>query len=286
MSSEKLAIETEVTMPETLLTFVHISDTHIHHDPTYTREGADTTSKAGARALVDAINALPFEPAFVLHTGDVAYDPEPEAYQACREILGEIRFPVHYVAGNHDDSRALQNALVQSGEPQDQLHYSFVVNGVEVAVVDSNGPANPPAGYFTDSQLEWVRQICSEPVDRPLVIATHHNPIQVNVPWLDDFMGARNGEEFHRAILPARHRLRGVFFGHVHQNLDFYRDGVLYTSCLSSWMQFQAYPGLERTTSDIGAEPGYSIVMINADGTFIRRCRFPVPRVDIPSSNG
>jgi hypothetical protein len=30
-------------------------------------------------ALIKAVNDVPFAPDFVLHTGDVAYDPDPEA---------------------------------------------------------------------------------------------------------------------------------------------------------------------------------------------------------------
>ena len=69
-------------MSEVMLRFIHISDTHIHPDPNYTKDYADITSYAGAKALVEQVNNVPFEPDFVLHTGDVAYDPDPEAYHA------------------------------------------------------------------------------------------------------------------------------------------------------------------------------------------------------------
>ncbi len=89
-------------------------------------------------------------------------------------------------------------------------------------------------------------------------------------------MGIRNTADFHAAILPAKHRLRGVFFGHVHQNIDLYRDGILYASTVSSWVQFLSYPGQARTHVDENAEPGYSIVTVSPEQTFIRRCRYRV----------
>jgi 3',5'-cyclic-AMP phosphodiesterase len=257
-----------------MLTFVHISDTHIPADPNYNADYAPHPPHEGARALVQQVNALPFMPDFVLHTGDVAYDPYPEAYAACKDILGEIKAPVHYVAGNHDASAALQNALVQRGGPKMQLHYEFEVNGVQVAIVDSNGPADPPAGYMTENQLAWINAICTADDDRPLVIATHHNPTPGGIPWLDDFMGIQNTDAFHAAILPAKERLRGVFFGHVHQNLDIYRDGVLYCATLSSWAQFHAWPGQEETTHAPHDGPGFSVVTVTENQTLIRRHRF------------
>jgi Icc protein len=266
-------------MTDPLLRFIHISDTHIHPDPEYTKDYSDATTYDGALALVKAVNDLPFTPDFILHTGDVAYDPDPEAYTVCMEILSNLKAPLYYVAGNHDDSVALQQQLLGRDEPRRSFHYAFEQNGVQIIVTDSNGPAQPPAGYVDDYQLEWISGLCQAQDDRPLVIAIHHNPLVVGIPWLDDYMGIQNGDMFHDAIFPARHRIRGVFFGHVHQNLDMMRDGILYCSTLSSWTQFQAYPGMTHTTSDSGAEPGFSVVTISQNQTFIRRYRFPLPKL-------
>jgi Icc protein len=173
----------------------------------------------------------------------------------------------------------LQNTLIHSGEPALQVHYTFEVNGVLFAIVDSNGASKPPAGHFTEAQLSWIRNICLADDPRPLVIATHHNVLPVGVPWLDEYMGVTNWEDFHQAILPAKRRIRGVFFGHVHQNMDIVRDGILYASTLSSWVQFLSYPTLNKTTADPSAEPGFSLVMVSAQQTFIRRYRFPIPQI-------
>ncbi|PJF23463.1 MAG: hypothetical protein CUN56_00810 [Phototrophicales bacterium] len=257
-----------------MLTFAHISDTHIHPDETYSMPYAEGYPTVGARQLIQAINALPFPLDFVLHTGDVAYDPDPDAYHTCADLFSTLKPPIYYLAGNHDDSSALQTILMKHEQVMPQLHYTVEVNGVQIALVDSNGPAQPPAGYMTKAQLNWLAEICAADDPRPLIIATHHNPQVGFIPWLDDYMSIQNSNDFHQAILPAKHRLRGVFFGHVHQNLDVYRDGILYASTVSSWSQFLAYPGLSQTTKDTGAERGFSVVTITQDQTFIRRYRF------------
>ena len=89
-------------MSKHLLTFIHISDTHIPTDPAYTTQHATVPPYEGAQKLVQQLNNLPFTPDFVLHTGDVTYDPDPEAYRNSKDILSGIPFPVYYVAGNHD----------------------------------------------------------------------------------------------------------------------------------------------------------------------------------------
>jgi 3',5'-cyclic-AMP phosphodiesterase len=264
-------------MPQTLLQFIHISDTHIHYDPTY-QSSYEYPSRKGAEALVEQLNTLPFTPDFVLHTGDVAYDPDPRAYEAVQEVLGKIRHPVIYLPGNHDDVLAMQQRLLGQAEVRKPLYDTFEINGVQIVCLDSNGPVEPPRGYLHEEQLAWLRDLCSANDPRPLIVAVHHNPLPTGIPWLDDYMSIVNGEELHEALLPARDRLRGVFHGHIHQNVDILRDGILYTSALSSWCQFHAWPGQVDTIPDAGAEPGFNVVTISHNQTFIRRCRFPIPR--------
>jgi len=269
-------------MPELLLRFVHISDTHIHPDTGYIKRYAQYTPIIGAEALVQAVNALPFKPDFILHTGDVAYDPEPDVYPAVAAVLSGLKVPVHYIAGNHDDMSALQRQLMGRSEDelQDHLHYEFEHNGVQVVCLDSNGPHDPekPSGSVPDSQMEWLNTVCTAADARPLVIAVHHNPLAIGVPWLDDWMRMENGDEFHAIVRQARDRLRGVFYGHIHQNIETLRDGVLYVAAASSWCQFISYPMPENqhVAPDPVTNPGFSLVTISAAQTTIRRHTFAV----------
>lgn len=262
---------------EVLLRFVHISDTHLSADPTYTLPEADHTPAEGARELVRQINALPFTPDFVLHTGDIAADPDPQSYEAARAILNELRYPVYYLIGNHDDRAMLQRTMLDRAEIKPSFDYEFEVNGVQIVCLDSNGPAKFAGGSLSTAQLEWVEGICKAPDPRPLVVAIHHNILPIGAPFWDDFMRLTNGEDLHRLLLAARPRLRGVFFGHVHQATETYRDGILYASVLSSWYQLRYPPGQSRIEEDRGADPGFSVVTVTRSQTFIYRCRFRVP---------
>lgn len=259
-------------MSDVLCTFVHISDTHINSNPAYGAGNGRHAALPRAEAMVREINALPFPIDFVLHTGDVAFDPVESAYVTAREVLGRIRAPVHYLAGNHDDPAALQRVLLKRAEIQPELHETFDVNGVQIVMLDSNGPAELPAGLVSRAQLDWLTGLCNAADDqRPMVVAVHHNVLPIGAPWWDRYMRMTNGEALHRVLLGARHRLRGVFFGHVHQNVDILRDGILYSSCVSSWCQFHAWPGLEETVSDNVAQPGFCVVSVTREQTFTRR---------------
>lgn len=259
-----------------LLTFVHITDTHISPDPDYGRDETRHSTQEGAQALVTQINALPFKVDFVLHTGDVVYDPEIDPYHTARDILGQIKYPVYYTAGNHDHAAELQRILLGCGEILAPFHYEFEVNGVQGIVLDSNGPAKVPRGYMTDAQLTWLQSKLLKTDQRPLIVAIHHHVLPVGAPWLDEYMRITNGETLHQVLLQAKDRIRGVFFGHVHQDISMYRDGILYTSALSSWGQYYAWPGQVDTVPDKSAQPGFSVVSLTSEQTYIRRWNFQV----------
>lgn len=269
-----------MTDTDTLLRFVHISDTHINPDPSYIKPYAHHTPMVGARALIQAIRELPFAPDFVLHTGDVAYDPHPEVYNTVHELTAELPCPIYYVAGNHDHMEALQTVIMgrNADQVQPNLHYELELNGVQLLALDSNDEAPDPSGRVPEAQIAWLAERCAAADTRPLIVAVHHNAIPVGVPWLDDWMRMINGEDFHQALLPARDRLRGVFYGHIHQNITTFREGILYVAAASSWAQFASYPmpENERVSEDMNTPGGFSVVTITHERTHIRRHHFRV----------
>lgn len=260
---------------EILLRFVQITDTHIAADPAYNLPEADYPPAVGAKALVEQVNQLPFVPDFVLHTGDVAFDPDEPSYHAARQILSAIRYPTYYLVGNHDDREMFQRVLLGLPEARDKYDYEFDAKGVQIVCLDSNGPAAHAGGSLTEEQLDWVRATCRTDDPRPLVVAIHHNVLPIGSYFWDTFMRLVNGEALHAALLPARERLRCVLFGHVHMATDTFRDGILYSSANSSWYQLQCYPGQQEIEEDKG-EPGFNVVTLTRTQTFIRRHRFKV----------
>lgn len=262
------------------LRFIQISDTHINPDRSYNVNYSSYTPMLGVDALIKELNNLPFQPDFILHTGDVAYDPVPEVYSVIKEIMSQIQVPIYYLTGNHDDAHSIQGVLMGKDDVKDYLYYDFEAEGVHFVCLDSNGPHVPenPSGTVTQEQLDWLDGICSSDDERPLVVAVHHNVIPVEVPWLDGWMRMENGEDFHAIVRQARDRLCGVFYGHIHQNYQTLRDGVLYISGGSSWCQFISYPIPENQMhiTDRHTLPSFNIVTISDTAMTINRHSFTV----------
>lgn len=282
-------------MADPLLNFVHISDTHLlkpdtTHDFSDIEPGSTWSlyaqqimalpydTRTAAQALVREINALPVKVDFVLHTGDVFNDPaSPDDYRDAAEIFSAVKYPIYYLPGNHDDTAGLQRVL-QGRDPAASFDYQFEVNGVQFICLDSNdrtGVYPPHSGWLDDNQLTWLEAICAADDGRPLVVALHHHPFAIDVAPLDE-LRLYNGDALHQILLTARHRLRGVFFGHVHHPFDVVQDGIFYSSAASAWYQFAGWPEYGIASVIEGANPGFSLVTITRERTFVRRHTYSI----------
>jgi len=224
--------------------FVHISDTHV--GPTPDSESEGRAPLAYLEGLVEAINSLTFPVDFVLHTGDVANLAQEAEYVTAAPALARLRLPIYYAAGNHDNPALMRRVLLGQQASPARFDYQFEVAGVQFAVFDSRGPVDP-AGHLEPDQLETLRRLCS-PDGPPLVLALHHPPLPLDAAWIDrgwvtekgtfPTMLLENAEAFYEAIAPARARLCGVFFGHIHRGYQALHQGVLHASAPSSFVQF------------------------------------------------
>jgi len=258
------------------LRFIHITDTHIAADPAFESHGRSPLPRL--EELVRAINALSFPVDFVLHTGDLAEDRSEEAYVLARRVLAGLRPPIHYVAGNHDDAEVLQKVMLGRAPSGPRFDYMLSAAGIVVAVFDSRGPKDP-AGTLTDDQLGSLRALCA-PEGPPLVIAIHHPPLPLDSRWLDEGWATAAGQgatmlldrgpEFLEAVTPARDRIRGVFFGHVHRAFQVVRRGILFSSAPSGFVQFHTWPDQESPTAADTEPAGFSLVTVTAGQTTVR----------------
>lgn len=249
--------------PTEPLYFVHISDTHFGPMSSYERHGFRPFPCA--EALVETINNLPQRPDFVVHTGDVVTNPNPMAYELARSVLDKLEVPVYYVTGNHDTAVFIKQYL-QIGPKEDLtddpgvLSYAFTVKGYRFVVLDARGPDEiDPHGVLSQEQLAAVRREAT-PNGPPLTIFMHYPIHRLNSLWMDAYMMVINGQDLHRALLPAKERLRAVFYGHIHQSMQTIRDGILYVAAPSAFAQFTAWPQAAVVTPDSVYPPAFNFV--------------------------
>ena len=79
------------------LTFVQISDSHMGFN-----KPANPDVIGTLKAAVDKINALPHQPEFILHTGDISHLSNPEDFDTVDQILKATNNEIFFVPGEHD----------------------------------------------------------------------------------------------------------------------------------------------------------------------------------------
>ncbi|NDJ77085.1 MAG: hypothetical protein GYB65_12590 [Chloroflexi bacterium] len=261
------------------LTFVHLSDSHIGPAQDFAyhqRRPLDDLER-----VIAAINAFPSPPDFVIHTGDIVHDQRAESFAFAAETLAALSVPLYAVCGNHDTPALVRqhlaapalsgfegNAAANPGRNPVQgtpdlntrLDYAFEVKGERFLVLDSNSPAVPdPQGQLCVEQIAALRTE-TESDGPPLTVLIHHPPFRMASPWLDQHMIITNGDELHAALLPARDRLRGVFFGHLHRSCQIVRDGITYTGGASTTWQYAWQPWDDLPQVDAQYPPGFNLV--------------------------
>lgn len=229
-----------------------------------------------AQRLVDAINDLPLTPDFVIHTGDVVTDPHPDSYALAAETMARLRVPIYYVNGNHDARNDIRQYMSMGpketlGDNPDEFSYAFEMKGYRFLILDARGPMTiDPQGQLSKSQMNIVRRE-TQTEGHPLVIFLHYPALPLDSPWMDNNMLITNGEELHQALLPARHRLRAVFHGHVHNSMQTIRDGIVYVAVASGLSQLRAWPFDKIAKPELQAPPGFNFVHLMPQQTIVHQ---------------
>ena len=261
-----------------MLTFLHISDTHISADPEY---GPHWLRKPlaqpnlGVESLLEAINRLPFAVDFILHTGDVCAEPEAEDYHLARELLDRLEQPLYLLPGNHDSARMTREMLADGERRQVLGDDHKIINGHHLITVDISGADDPLTPTLPDGQIDHFAAQLNEAQEGPILVAAHHPFLPTGVPWIDDEARIQNGERLHELLVARRERVAGVFFGHIHQVATSYSDGITYNCCPSTWFNFTGYPGMESADADLDTPGGFNLVMIRENRSFVRRYSLP-----------
>ncbi len=261
-----------------MLTFLHISDTHISADPHYHLHEMHQTAhhpNRGVELLLQAIRQLPFDVDFILHTGDVCADPQAADYRLARKLLLKFDHPMYLLPGNHDSADLMVDILHDGARLHVLRDDCTAVKDHVLLTLDSNQSDDRHAPSLQESQIDWFADALKKTRGQPVIVAVHHPLLPSGVDWVDRKMRVQNGERIQAILTEYADSIGGVFHGHLHQPMASYAEGVLYSGAASAWYSLQAYPGLEREAADLVMRGGFSLVVIHDNRTFIRRHALP-----------
>lgn len=229
------------------VSFVQISDTHIGFN-----RPANPDPLATLRETIAKVRALPVQPAFVLHTGDITHLATPEQFDTAQQLLSELALPIHFVPGEHD--------IVDGTNPQPYLNrfghgsrgngwYSFDINGAHfIGLVNVLQLGNRGMGTLGADQIAWLRDDVSHLSSSTPIIVFSHFPMWALYP--DWGWGTADAA----AALVALRRFGSVTVlnGHIHQVQQRVEGHVTFHTARST-----AYP---QPAPGVGPGPGPMLV--------------------------
>jgi 3',5'-cyclic-AMP phosphodiesterase len=209
----------------TELTFVHLSDLHIVH-PDAQDDHLFSDTAATLSAVKAAIRALEPQPSFVVISGDLTNRGTKENFLELRRLLEDIGPPVLLALGNHDTREGFYEFALGEGAKSDPYHYSRVIDGLHVIVLDSSTP-NQVHGTLEPEQFAWLEQELVAHAELPKIMVVHHPISPMHLPIFEQINFDQQDAQRLEAMLEGKNVI-GVLSGHVHFDQVSIRRGVPY----------------------------------------------------------
>ena len=151
--------------------FVQVSDSHLGFTGT-----ANPDVAASFGSAINQVNALGFEPDFVMHSGDITHLTLAAEFGQAKEMMADIKTPrVFTVPGEHDtinDRGRMYRQFFGAGTLGDGW-FSFDVKGVHVISL-VNTTAVDALGHLGADQLHFVRRdVAGLSAETPIVLFSH-----------------------------------------------------------------------------------------------------------------
>ena len=213
------------------LRLVQLTDCHLFANAEDDLRGWNT--RESFERVFDAIaaNEAPFD--LLLATGDFSQDETAESYRYLSAKLDSLDVPVAWLPGNHDDQAVMAESFHgDSILPERHL----LIGNWHIVLLDSTIPGEV-RGRVDERQLEFMHDALRRQSDRHALVCLHHPAIPCGSAWLDR-KSLVDDDQFRDAVLAHEH-VRGVVWGHVHQEGHSRRDGKEWLATPSTCIQFK-----------------------------------------------
>jgi 3',5'-cyclic AMP phosphodiesterase CpdA len=154
-------------------TFVQLSDSHIGFN-----KPPNSDARATFREAIAKVKALPHQPDFIIHTGDVSQLSRDDEFDDADQMLKATGLPVFFVPGEHDmlDPDGGKAFLDRFGKGSKGAGwYSFDHRGVHFVALVNVADLKPGGmGNLGAEQLKWLKaDLAGRPSSTPIVVFAH-----------------------------------------------------------------------------------------------------------------
>jgi hypothetical protein len=223
--------------------FVQISDTHIGFN-----KDANPDANGTLNETIELVNAMPEQPALIIHTGDITHLSKPAEFDTAQQLFSRLRTSeMHTVPGEHDTTDAtVTEYFNRFGKASgNKGYYSFDHAGVHFVGLINVLQFKPGGlGNLGDEQLAWVAaDLKARSSSTPIVVFAHMPLWTVYEPW-----GWGTGDADQLMSQLRRFGSVTILNGHIHQVVSKVEGNVTFHTARST-----AYP---QPTAGEGPGPG------------------------------
>jgi 3',5'-cyclic-AMP phosphodiesterase len=225
LSSQTISQKMQPAIGE--LHFVQVSDSHMGFNKP---ANPDVTSTL--QATIDKVNALPQEPEFIIHTGDLSHTSSAGEYDTLDQMLKAAKpKQVFFVPGEHDTSTDDGKQYLEryGKDTKGRGWYSF--NHKDVHFVGlSNVAVQEGLGKLGDDQIQWLEaDLRGQPASRPVVVFAHIPLWSVYPEW-----GWATADSAQALGYLKRFGSVTVLNGHIHQVMQKVEGNVTFHTAMST----------------------------------------------------
>jgi 3',5'-cyclic-AMP phosphodiesterase len=208
--------------------FVQISDSHMGFN-----KPANPDVAATLQAAVAKINALPEQPDFILHTGDISHLSKPSEFDTVDQILKATNKEIFFVPGEHDvlnDDGAM--FLERYGKNSNgRGWYSFDKNGTHfIGLVNVMNLKAGGLGTLGDEQLGWLKGDVRHVKSSTPVVVFAHIPLWTIYPqW-----GWGTDDSAQALSMLKKFGSVTILNGHIHQTMQKVEGNVTFHTAFST----------------------------------------------------
>lgn len=233
---------------------IQLTDSHLGGQPGEQLLGMDTDQSLAH--VIDLLNAERPSSELLLATGDISNGGSPASYQRFQHMTEHLATHTLWLPGNHDALPAMQQAF--SGDKS--LGRNIEVDNWQIVMLNSTTPGEV-GGCLSDEELQFLQQCLETSAAEHTLLCLHHHPIAIGCDWLDSQL-ISNADAFF-ALVDQFSSVRGILWGHIHQEIEQERNGVKMMATPSTCIQFAANsPGFKLARLN----PGYRWLSLQADG--------------------
>ena len=197
-----------------------------------------------------------WKPDALIVTGDISNDGSIESYNNAFNEFISLKIPVLCIPGNHDCKENLITCLSENISSRLQIISDWVFIGLDTSLKEN------PSGFLNSNELSTLKTHIEKHCKKNIIICLHHQPVLINSKWIDD-IGLENKEEFFEMIEKYKN-IKGIFFGHIHQEFNSNINNISIYGTPSTCKQFK--PRKKKFELDV-LPPAYRRIELSRNGT-------------------